>query len=271
MGVGRPATVIEPGHVRVTVDVGLRVSPAAVDDQEAAAIAGRRVETVACTPGGTAPFCPNERQWRTFVESAAAGMSSSPGTGEGGLAVRYGLRPGWDAGLRLGTSALRAEVAHQFLGDPLNGQDSGVTALAGAALSHNWRLVDQPLVFIEVEDFGRDEVDLFVLGGYRHYRDVYLTLGARYTLSYLRAELIPTTEVVTQEGQSAADRLPDTEVSGLVHHVGGVASAFLGIGGAYLGFEIAAGLDVSSIKALGEEITLSAMSVRPALIFFLEI
>ncbi len=270
LGMARPATVIEPGHVRASVDFGLRSAQDASDMQEAARRQLYQHTGAECGDGDDTQVCPDDAARRAFVEGAAAGLLSSPQTGDSGLAVRYGVAPGVDAGVRLGTSAVRGEVALQVFGDPLNSVDSGFTALIGAGLSHQLSLGGQPVEFVELGDPGRDDLDLFALAGYRYYRKAYVSVGARYMGSYLRGtltEVVPASEV----GPSTDRRLPDTDISGLAHHVGVVVSAYAGMGAVYFGVEVAGGVDFTQIRALGEDRWVSASSFRPAIVALLEI
>ena len=206
-----------------------------------------------------------------MVRGAAAGILSTPQTADVGLTVRYGVVPGIDAGLRLGSNAVRAEVAHQLYGDPLNSVDSGLTALLGVGLSHQLVVADQPLGLLGIRGTGRDDVDLFALLGYRYDRKAYLSVGARYIASSLRGELVERVPSADPGGATAEVALRDTHISGLGHHIGLVASAYAGLGAVYFGVELAGGLDFTRVRALGEETWVSAASYRPGLVIFLEI
>jgi len=209
--------------------------------------------------------------WAALIEGAAYGPLSSPETGDGALSVRYGLAPGWEGGVRLGTSSLRVEGARQWVGDPLNGVDSGLTVLGGVGVSRSFAAPPHRMELLELKDAGRTEADLFVLAGYRHDRAAYLSLGVRYIAAHLSGRLVPLVPVTTADGQVGDLSLPDTDVAGFAHHLGLVASAYAGVGAAYLGLEVTGGVDMASVRVLGEDVLLSGLSVRPALVFFLEI
>lgn len=270
LGLGRPATVIEPGRFRVGADGGMRVAPDAVDAHERAVLAVRAGQR-ACEGEGGVGGCLTREDWAALVEGAAYGPLSSPETGDGALSVRYGVAPGWDAGVRLGSSSLRVEGARQWVGDPLNGVDSGVTLLTGLGLSQSFAGAAHRMELLELKDAGRSEADLFVLAGYRHDRAAYLTVGARYIAAHLSGRLIPLVPVTFEDGAPGDLSLPDTDVAGFAHHLGLVASAYAGVGAAYLGMEVVGGLDLTSVRVLGADVLLSGLSVRPALVFFLEI
>ncbi len=271
LGLGRPATVIEPGRVRVGADAGIRVAPDAVDAHERAALVVRSRPGGACVGDDGGARCLTREDWAALVEGAAYGPLSSPETGDAALSVRYGLSPGWEGGARLGSSSLRVEGARQWIGDPLNGIDSGLTVVAGLGLSRSFAAAPHRMELLELKDAGRSEADLFVLAGYRHDRAAYLTVGVRYIAARLSGRLVPLVPVTAADGAVGDLTLPDTDVAGFAHHLGLVASAYAGVGGAYLGLEVAGGLDLASVRVLGEDVLLSGLSVRPALVFFLEI
>lgn len=275
LGLGRPATVIEPGHVRVSADVGMRVAGGATDEQAAASAFYGGHSGEGCGNGDPQDLCVDDATRRVFVRGAAAGLMSTPQTADSGLAVRYGLFPGVDAGVRLGTSAVRGELAWQFFGDPLNSSSSGLTALLGVGVSHQLETGRQPLQLLELSGVGRDDVDLFALLGYRHYRQAYLTLGGRYMASVLRADVVELVPGPDTDGDGVGEfvtaDLPDTDVSGVGHHFGLVASAYAGYGAVFLGLEVAAGVDIFSIRALGEESTVTSSAIRPSIVLFFEI
>lgn len=270
LGLSRPATVIEPGHYRVSADVGMRVSPGATDVQQVARRQMVASSGASCGNDDPAEVCADDAARRSFVEGAFAGVMSSPQTADAGIALRYGVRPGMDAGVRLGSSAVRGEVAWQLYGDPLNSVDSGLTALVGVGLSHQLEVARQPQSLVKVSDVGRNDLDLFALVGYRHYRRAYVSLGARYMASLLRADLVELVPDRTAPDGLAERALPDTDTSGLAHHIGLVISAYAGLGAAFLGLEIAGGMDFVSVRALGQDSTVMATSIRPSLVFFLE-
>ena len=137
-------------------------------------------------------------------------------------------------------------------------------------MNHHVAAPDVALTMVDLRDVGRNDIDVPVLFGYRHFRSAYLTIGARYTLSHHSAAVVPRRPVAMPDGGTRTD-LPETDISGLSHHVGVLFSGYMGIGGPYLGLELTAGYEWASVRAAGEDLTISSLAVRPALVFFVEI
>lgn len=128
-------------------------------------------------------------EMRNFLDAAAAWSLFTPGVTPEAMVRRgfqSGMLPGMDAGLRMTSSVLKADVKLQ-----LWESESGAWA-ASAGVGYGWHydLIGTATQLLTMSKFSRHDLDLIALGGLNVDDELWLYGGPRVILSQTRVEPI---------------------------------------------------------------------------------
>ena len=154
-----------------------------------------------------------------------------------GLRSATASRPGFDGGIHWGPDSKGLDLGWQAFG-PRDAREEGWagTLLVGGGTRKLGTLGDV-IESVLHGDAGLTDYQLAFVAG-RQWREIAHTyVGARYTLTRWKVQVIPDLPII-YDGAEAQKKLLGTDASGLVHTTGGVLGAALGYRHVFVGAEL---------------------------------
>lgn len=265
--VGNTGRVAPKGAFRVEMGSGYQVNTQAAeivrDGRELAE--NLRSKTTSCSaPGGT---CWNLSDVEPVVDAAFRFALVAPLSSHTEVSGRYGFAPAFDAGIHWGPDSKGLDLGWQAFG-PRDAREEGWagTLLLGAGTRKLGTLGD---VIEDVlhGDAGLTDYQLAFVAG-RQWREIaHGYLGARYTLTRWKVQVVPDLPIV-YDGGEIQEKLLGTDASGLVHTTGAVFGGALGYKHVFLGAELNLLYTTGKADVLFEERNLDAFGVMPAVYLY---
>jgi hypothetical protein len=216
--------------------------------------------------------CPEGSCWdvadvEPVVDAAFRFALVAPLSSHTEVSGRYGFAPGLDGGIHWGPDSKGLDLGWQAFG-PRDAREEGWagTLLVGAGTRKLGTLGDVIESVLHGEAGLTDYQLAFVAG--RQWREIAHTyVGARYTLTRWKVQVIPDLPII-YDGGEAQEKLLGTDASGLVHTTGAVLGAALGYRHVFLGAELNLLYTAGKADVLFKERELDAFGVMPAVYLY---
>ncbi len=216
--------------------------------------------------------CPQGSCWEVadvepVVDAAFRFALVAPLSSHTEVSGRYGFAPGLDAGIHWGPDSKALDLGWQAFG-PRDAREEGWagTLLAGVGTRKLGTFGDV-IESVLHGDAGLTDYQLAFVAG-RQWREIAHTyVGARYTLTRWKLQVIPDLPII-YDGAEGQKTLLGTDASGLVHTTGGVLGAALGYRHVFVGAELNLLYTAGKAEVLFKERDLNAFGVMPALYLY---
>ena len=265
--IGNTGRVAPKGAFRVELGSGYQVNTQAAeivrDGRDAAEIL--RSKTTSCPDGGGS--CWSVADVEPVVDAAFRFALVAPLSSHTEVSGRYGFAPGLDAGVHWGPDSKGLDLGWQAFG-PRDAREEGWagTLLVGAGTRKLGTFGDI-IESVLHGDAGLTDYQLAFVAG-RQWREIAHTyVGARYTLTRWKVQVIPDLPII-YDGAEAQAKLLGTDASGLVHTTGGILGAALGYRHVFVGAELNLLYMSGKADVLFEERDLDAFGVMPAVYLY---
>ncbi|WP_242344004.1 hypothetical protein [Anaeromyxobacter terrae] len=265
--VGNTGRVAPKGAFRAELGSGYQVNTQAAaivrDGRELAE--NLRSKATACPDGSGS--CWTAADVEPVVDAAFRFALVAPLSSHTEVSARYGFAPGFDGGVHWGPDSKGLDLGWQAFGP----RDPTTEGWAGTMLV-GWGTRDLGTFGDVIENVLHGEAGLtdyqlaFVAG--RQWREIAHTyVGARYTLTRWKVQVIPDLPIV-YDGGAAQAKLLGTDSSGFVQTTGGVLGAALGYRHVFVGAELNLLYTAGKADVLFKERDLDAFGVMPAVYLY---
>ncbi|WP_242338135.1 MULTISPECIES: hypothetical protein [Anaeromyxobacter] len=224
-----------------------------------------RSKATACPDGSGS--CWNAADVEPVVDAAFRFALVAPLSSHTEVSARYGFAPGFDGGIHWGPDSKGLDLGWQAFGP----RDPGTDGWAGTLLA-GWGTRDLGTFGDVIEnvlhgDAGLTDFQLAFVAG-RQWREIAHTyVGARYTLTRWKVQVIPDLPIV-YDGGAAQERLLGTDSTGFVHTTGGVFGGALGYKHVFVGAELNLLYTAGKADVFFKERDLGAFGVMPAVYIY---
>ncbi|HSD21169.1 MAG TPA: hypothetical protein VLC54_14080 [Anaeromyxobacter sp.] len=265
--VGNTGRVAPKGAFRVEMGSGYQVNTQAAeivrDGRELAE--NLRSKSTSCSAEGG--LCWSAADVEPVVDAAFRFALVAPLSSHTEVSGRYGFAPGLDGGIHWGPDSKGLDLGWQAFG-PRDAREEGWagTLLVGAGTRKLGTLGDV-IESVLHGDAGLTDYQLAFVAG-RQWREIAHTyVGARYTLTRWKVQVIPDLPII-YDGAEGQKKLLGTDASGLVHTTGGVFGAALGYRHVFVGAELNLLYTAGKADVLFEERDFGAWGVMPAMYLY---
>ena len=268
--VGNTGRVAPKGAFRASIGSGYQVNTQAAEVvRDGRNLAENlRSKSTACPSGsGTSGQCWSASDVEPVVDAAFRFALVAPLSSHTELSARYGFAPAFDAGVHYGPDSKGIDLGWQAFGpaDPAEQGWAG-TLLVGAGTRDLGTFGDVIENVLHGEAGLTDYQLAFVAG--RQWREFAHTyVGARYTLTHWKVQVLPDLPIVFDGGE-VQQKLLGTDSSGNVHTMGGVFGGALGYKHVFLGAELNLLYTVGKANVMFKERDLAAFGVMPAVYLY---
>ncbi len=222
-------------------------------------------KATACPDGR--PSCWNAADVEPVVDAAFRFALVAPLSSHTELSARYGFAPGFDGGIHWGPDSKGLDLGWQAFGP----RDASAEGWAGTMLvgvgTRDLGTFGDVIESVLHGEAGLTDMQLAFVAG-RQWREIAHTyVGARYTLTRWKVQVIPDLPIV-YDGGDTQERLLGTDSSGFVQTTGGVLGAALGYRHVFLGAELNLLYTAGKADVLFKERDLGAFGVMPAVYLY---
>jgi hypothetical protein len=262
--VANTGRVTPPSVVRVTAGAGYHASADAADEVRAGRDAARALPFAA----QPCPTDPNLRCWSLadvtpVVDAAVRYAVAAPLQARVEVEGRYGVAPGFDAGLRFGPGLVGADLGVQLFGprDPVAKGWAGT--VLGGYQRRSIRNLGEDLEDVIDGDATLQDFQVTFVAGRQWRRTTHLYGGARWQLTRWSVTAVPTLPIV-YEDLTVARAFRGTDHAGNVQLLSAVVGGALGYDGVKVGLELNLVETIGSARVLDRTRNLNGFGLLPA-------
>jgi hypothetical protein len=255
-----------PGGFRVALGAGYQVNTSAAD-------LVRRGRDVADALAGSSA-CPegSGRCWRRedvepVVDAALRLALLAPLASRTEISGRYGFAPGFDVGLHLGGGSRSIDAGWQLFGPRDRAVPGWAGTLIGGVGTRSLGAFGSVIERVLRGDASVTEYQAAFIAGRQWAEVAHVYLGARYTLSRWRLDVVPNVPILYDSGERA-EALLGTDTRGVLHSPGAVIGGALGYRHAFIGAELNVLATRGSARVLSRERDLDGVAIMPAAYVF---
>lgn len=266
--VGNTGRVAPKGAFRAGFGSGYQVNTQAAEIVRDGRDLAENLRSKATTCPNGADQCWNVADVEPVVDAAFRFALVAPLSTHSEVSVRYGFAPGFDGGIHWGPDSKAIDLGFQAFG-PRDASAEGWagTVLLGAGTRDLGTFGDVIESVLHGEAGLTDYQVAFIAG--RQWREIAHTyVGARYTLTRWKVQVVPDLPIVYEDGGEAQKTLLGTDASGLVHTSGGVLGAAIGYKHVFVGAELNLLYTAGTAEVMFRERDLGAFGVMPAVYLY---